>query len=250
MAGPPVLACPHCRGHVSQDPRLANRVVSCPHCRGQFQMPSVVPPARPPVQQDSSSPFADLLEQRTPHDTAPVPRRRPTVSKWVFLLPFLGLTGACAAVAMIPVFLEAVKASRGEQHSLGAALAAAAFTTLVGAAFGAGMGWWRHVQEMQHQQDLRQGQRYYEQIAQCPSCGALGASQVIGTQEVSTGRVEYADEVRYIHHRDAAGNVFHTEERLERVPREVKQFLWAYRCGGCNHTWTINVGERTRQVLP
>lgn len=37
-----VVLCPHCQGHVVNEPRLGGQVVSCPHCQGQFTMPAIV----------------------------------------------------------------------------------------------------------------------------------------------------------------------------------------------------------------
>lgn len=33
------VVCPHCRGQMFDDGRLAGQVVCCPHCRNQVQMP-------------------------------------------------------------------------------------------------------------------------------------------------------------------------------------------------------------------
>jgi hypothetical protein len=34
------VSCPHCRGRIASDPRLAGQAVKCPHCQTAFQMPA------------------------------------------------------------------------------------------------------------------------------------------------------------------------------------------------------------------
>lgn len=40
MAQTSTASCPHCRGRIASDPRLAGQAVKCPHCQTAFQMPA------------------------------------------------------------------------------------------------------------------------------------------------------------------------------------------------------------------
>lgn len=41
------VACPHCRGQIENDPRLAGEQVSCPYCNRPFLMPTAPAPRSP-----------------------------------------------------------------------------------------------------------------------------------------------------------------------------------------------------------
>lgn len=47
-----MLICPHCSGHIADDPALAGQSLKCPHCSGAFQAPLglqlLVDDTRPP----------------------------------------------------------------------------------------------------------------------------------------------------------------------------------------------------------
>lgn len=97
---PNMIGCPHCRGPIANDPRLAGHVVACPHCRGHVQLPPVVIPLPQPTPTNEEEPtFSDERE------TSPRRSRRKATNgrSWVVigLLGILLVGGTIAAVTWL-----------------------------------------------------------------------------------------------------------------------------------------------------
>ena len=70
MSATSIVACPHCRGQIANDPSLAGQQVACPHCKRPLLMPAapVLPQARAIAEESPSieSESFDFLQSSTP----------------------------------------------------------------------------------------------------------------------------------------------------------------------------------------
>jgi hypothetical protein len=269
----PPIACPWCRGHVSQDPKLAGQVVQCPLCAKQFQMPpspSASPQPQPQAHQ-KQDPLLDQIEveveritleeleqldisgnlpnllggadkEQDRADLDEVNARYPGVQSLNSLYQWLQFSClGCGFIAFVALY-------HGAFAFAGLLVLVLLIIALV-AVPSAGRSY-DQAKENRDQASRRMRERNMKlryrqrlvgeaQSAQCPRCKRLGARELTGRQPIGSRtsyRRERYEEITWSANRqDILARTYKDRD----VPVEHTTYREEYRCRHCGHVWDI-----------